>query len=294
MRNLVIKRRKAAPNGRKNMAVYICDPAGEKEIHGNLCRLLGTVGNGDIAAFPVEEAEVKVYVVPEDMEKDALCEYCTLPAGNADVFLTGCCQFSPFAGHPFHFDGNDRSVAKRQRRKLLLITVCCMVAAAAIGITAANVVGAYRIRQRNNTPQLFRESGMEITLTQDFQQIDVSDQGFYTGFNSSNTTIYVQRETFADDPSLGYLSLEEYAQLVLNSSEKESGGKPTQQDGLTYYEYTARSPVNGKRYNYFVCFYKGPDGFWMIEFTTLEDNAAEMRPAYIQYAKSVCFPDNAI
>lgn len=294
MRNLVIKRRKTAPNGRKHMLVYVCDPMGQTEIHGNPCRLLGTVGNGDIAAFPVEESEVKLYVVPENMGKDTPCEYCCLPAGNTDVFLTGICQFSPFAGHPFHFDGNDRSVAKGHRRKLLLITVVCLVAAAAIGLTSANLVGAYRLQQRNNTPQVFRESGMEITLTQDFRQIDVSDQGFFTGFNSSNTTVYVQREAFADDPSLGFLSLEEYAQLVLSSSEKESGGKPTQQDGLTYYEYTARSPVNGRRYSYFVFFYKGPDAFWMVEFTTLESNGAALRPAYITYAKSVCFPDNAI
>lgn len=294
MRNLVIKRRKASPNGRKVMEVYICDPMGQTEIHGNLCRLLGTLGNGEIAAFPVEEGSAKLYVVPKKMDAGAPCEYCCLPEGQADIFLTGSCQFSPFAGHPFHFDGNDRSVAKRHRRKHLLITVIALVAAVALGVTVGKVVSHLRTSQRNNTPQVFRESGMEITLTQDFRQIDVSDQGFFTGFNSSNTTIYVQRETFADDPSLRYLSLEEYAQLVLSSSDEESGGKPTQEGGLTYYEYTARSPVNGKRYTYFVTFFKGPDAFWMIEFTTLEDNAAALRPAYIQYANSVCFPDNAI
>jgi len=294
MRNLVIKRKNAFFHRRKAMEIYICDPQGETRIHGNPCRLLGTVDNGEIVAFPIGDETARIYVIPEGTDEDTACEFCQLPEGNADVFLSGCCQFSPFAGHPFHFDGNDSSLAVSKRRKSLLFILPALAIAVALGAFGGRILSKFAEKDRSTTPQVFHHDGMQITLTADFRQVDVTDQGFTAGFASNDTSIYVIKEAFSDEAGLENLSVDAYAQLVIDGNPKLSGNYPTQEGTLTVFEYTAVSPVDGKSYTYLVTFFKGPDAFWMIEFSTLEVQAAQMRQTYVSFANSVCFTGNTI
>lgn len=294
MRNLVIKRREAFFNRRKAMEVYICEPEGEYEIHGNACRKLGRLDNGDVISFPVDNAAAKIYILPEGADEDDPCEYCFLPEGNSDIFLSGSCQFSPFAGHPFHFDGGDNSLAVKQRRKALLLILAGLVAAVVLGVIGGKIISNIASNHRNGTPETFHYDGMQITLTEDFQLVDVSNLGFNTGYASTDTSVFVLKEAFSDEAGLENLSVETYAQLVIDSNPKLAGNTATQEEGLTIFEYTAVSPVDGESYTYMVAFFKGPDGFWMIEFSSTEDMFPDMRQTYLNYAASVCFTNNAI
>ena len=139
-----------------------------------------------------------------------------------------------------------------------------------------------------NEPQVFAAEGMQITLTQAFQETDVAQYGFTLGYASQETAVFVLKEEFSLSAGFEDLTLDEYAQLVLSNNQL-FGGRPTKEQGLTVYEYTEVSQEDGKTYAYLIAFYKGPDAFWMFEFSTQEKKMDDLRQSYMDYAKTVQF-----
>jgi len=293
MRNLVIKRNKTFVGCAATLKVYISDPiSGDLTIHGTLCRKLGTLKNGETMIFPIGEEEARIYVIADKLSRKLDCEYCTLPAGNQDIFISGKCQFDPIQGNPFHFDGNVSAPKNRKRSVIMGIGIC--VAATVIGAVVGFVLPSLLLKEPPSQPKTFTAEGMQITLTDAFQEADFSEYGFTLGYASKDTAIYVLKEEFTLSAGFSDISLQDYVQLVIANNDNLRGQSATQEQGQWILEYTTRNPEDGKIYSYLIVFLKGPDAFWMFEFSTHADNAQSMRQTYLDYAATICFPDAAI
>jgi len=293
MRNLIITRNKAIAGCAARLHVYITDPdSGDLFIHGTPCRKLGALKNGETGYFPVEDTAARVYVIADQLSKDLYCEYCDLLPGSRDVVLSGKCRFDPLNGNPFHFDGNT-AAPKTKNLRLFIISLLCVLV-----ISGGLVLGALipRLMQEKELakPQVFTAEGMQITLTKAFRQLDASEIDFTLCYGSQDTTVYVIKESFSSSAEFQSLSAETYAQLVLSGSEYLSGGRPVQEEGLITYQYTEYNYADGNDYSYLMVFLKGPDAFWIFEFSTEVSNSDSMRQTYLEYAKTICFPGAAI
>ena len=292
MRNLIITRNKAFAGCAIKFKVYISDPeANELTIHNVSCRKLGTLKNGETAVFPIGETPARIFVIADKLSRNFCCEYCDVPEGNQDIHLRGKCLFDPNSGNPFHFDGN--STPPKAKGKGWIIGVVATV----VCITAGLLLGQWIPRmiqdKKMTEPQVFTAEGMQITLSKAYQKTDVSEYGFTLGYASRETAIFVLKEEFTLSAGFEDLTLDEYAQLVLSNNQM-LGGSPYQADGLTIYEYTEVSLEDGETYAYLIVFLKGPDAFWMFEFSTKEENAKAMRQTYLDFAQTIEFSGRAI
>lgn len=290
MRNLIIRRNKAFFGRKEPYCVYVSDPAsGDFNINSTPCRLLGRIANGELAAFSIAEDAVQLFIVPENYSDEYCCEYCILPAGDQPITLHGKCFADKKNGHPFHFFGNKLPGKVKARR------IIAGVLAGAIAIGAFFAFGdkpSFSMQQTQE--KTFAYQGMEITLTEDFKEEDVSEYGFNTGYSSSDTAIYVLKEEFSSADGFQDLSLDEYAQLVISNNMFFGSAYPTHEDGLTIYEYEEFNMADGQNYYYMIAFFKGPDAFWMVEFSTYDYLSAYMRQTYLDYANTVTFWTNTI
>lgn len=293
MRNVIIRRYSGFSGRDNDLIVYATDPDGDITISGKPCRILGSLSDGQTAAFAIGENEVTLYLAEQDPQQLQGWEFCTIPPGNSDVFLSGKRRFSPKYGHPFHFDGN-KSIPAKRWLIALIVGLCIFIPAFAIGLIAGSIQIAHSFHTYRIAPQTFSSDGMQITLTNEFEQVDVSSQGFTTGFTSSDTSIFVLKEPFTLQEGFGDLTLTEYAQLVIDNNAHLAGGTPTVENGLTIFEYETISPIDGENYSYLIVFFRGPDAFWMFEFSTPVSNAPFMRQTYLDYASSIIFAGTSI
>ena len=284
MRNLTIKRAKRFVACLGTLKVYIEDPAAnDLTINGCACRKLGSLKNGEEKTFEISEAAAKVFVIADKLSKGFCNEFYPLPQGSEDIVLTGKNCFNPVVGNPFRFDGvTDVQVLenrkKGSRKALVVLLVAC-----AIGFVFGWMIGS-RLANADAEPKDFSVKGMTITLTDAFKESEV--QGYDAGFESKKVALLVLQEKFSLAPGFGDHSLEEYGALVLESNQKKAQLKT--ENGLTYYEYTYNAP-NGNTYHYFVMLYKGPDAFYIVQFFTLEKDAASCRDDIFQWAATVTF-----
>lgn len=117
MRKLTIKRKKSFVASLAKLKVYIEDPAGELDITGIKCRLLGTLANGEEKSFYIEENAAKVFVIADKMSRDYCYDCRNLPEGNEDIYLTGKNAFNPATGNAFRFEGARMRKSQKDTRK---------------------------------------------------------------------------------------------------------------------------------------------------------------------------------
>ena len=290
MRNLIIRRNKAFFGRDQSYCVYISDPInGDFNIGSIPCRLLGRLANGELASFFIGEDTARLFIVPENYSEEICCEYCVLPAGDQPITLHGKCIADKKNGHPFHFFGNKLPGKVKARRVIAGVLAGVIAFGAFFAFWKNPSVTNYTSREKTFTYQ-----GMEITLTEDFKEEDVSVYGFNTGYSSSNTAIYVLKEDFASASGFQDLTVDEYAQLVISNNMFFGSSYPTYEDGLTIYEYEELNMADGQNYYYMIAFFKGPDAFWMVEFSTYDYLSAYMRQTYLDYANTVTFQTNTI
>ena len=290
MRNLILTRTKSFVGCAVKLKVYISDPAaGELTIHNIPCRMLGTIKNGETMVFPISEAPARLFVIADKLSKDFCCEYCDLPEGSQDVALQGKCRFDPYGGNPFHFEGN--VVPAKAKRRSWIIGISAVLAGVIIGLCATVVPRLLRERELQE-PKVFSAEGMSITLTKAFSEMDATEYGLTLGYGSQDTALFILKNRFTDAAELDTLSVEEYARYFL--SENGLTGSPYSAEGFTVYEYTDVSTADGQTYSYMIVFLKGPDAFWLFEFSTLESKADELRQTHLDYAKTITFSGLAI
>lgn len=289
MRKLTIKRKKSFVASLAKLKVYIEDPAGELDITGIKCRLLGTLANGEEKSFYIEENAAKVFVIADKMSRDYCYDCRNLPEGNEDIYLTGKNAFNPATGNAFRFEGGtDEEVAKRHKESKkggLIVLITAIV----IGLTAGWIIGSgVTYSKKKSTPKDFSYEEMTITLTALFKEEEVEGR---TVFTSNDVAVFVLRENFvAGDIDLSGYTVRGYAELARENNPVMADATYEETDGVPNMVYTYAGD-DGKTYVYFTTFYKSSDAFWIVQYFVNESGYESRKPKFIEWAKTVHFAD---
>lgn len=170
----------------------------------------------------------------------------------------------------------------------ILIAVLAVAVVAVVAILIVCFSGAMEPQEPQD--KVFTSSGMKITLTDKFREIDDDDMEAFYYSNSSGVAIMVTKEDKSSfdetkfDPES--VSLKEYAEAIIKLDKLSAQVK--EEDGLTYFEFV--NSVNGSaEYKYFVCVFVTEDAFWSVQMGTTSNNYAENRDDIVKYAKSITF-----
>lgn len=285
MRNLTIQRRKSFVGCLGTMKVYIEDMyGGDTVISGTNCRMIGTLKNGEMKTFQIDDYSAKVFVIGDKLTKNMCNDFYQLPEGCEDIALTGKNTFNPMIGNPYQFDGvQSREVAdnrkKNNRKGIIFITVCFCIGVV-IGLASAllpKFLGESRTKE-------FSSNGLNITLTENFKE--VKQEGFTVAYEGYNVAVMALKEPFTLAPGASDLTLQEYGNLVIEANSLSNSPLKTV-DGITCFEYEA-TPEN-TTYYYFAAVYKADDAFWLINFAVKSNDKNEYYPKFVEWAKSVNF-----
>ena len=104
MRSLIVKRNKSFAGFLGKVQVYISDKNGDVDIHGQYCRKLGDLKNGEEKTFTIDTAAATVYVIGDISTKDFCVDAKAIPEGTAEMHLSGKVTLDPQSGNPFIFD----------------------------------------------------------------------------------------------------------------------------------------------------------------------------------------------
>lgn len=289
MRKLTIKRKKSFVASLAKLKVYIEDPAGELDITGIKCRLLGTLANGEEKSFYIEENAAKVFVIADKMSRDYCYDCRNLPEVNEDIYLTGKNAFNPATGNAFRFEGGtDEEIAKRHKESKkggLIVLITAIV----IGLTAAWIIGSgVTYSKKKATPKDFSYEEMTITLTALFKEEEVEGR---TVFTSNDVAVFVLRENFvAGDIDLSGYTVRGYAELARENNPVMADATYEETDGVPNMVYTYAGD-DGKTYVYFTTFYKSSNAFWIVQYFVNESGYESRKPKFIEWAKTVHFAD---
>ncbi len=290
MRNLTIGRTKSFVGCLGTMKVYLEDRANcEMVIQGVPCRKLGNLKNGEEQTFTIGNQEAKVFVIADKLTKNYSGEYYQLPEGQEDLRLTGKNALNPFAGNPFRFDNNNSEGIKTHRKKGALIGLVVLLIACIVGFAVGSAVGGAlggAVADSGNEAKTFSEKGMTITLTDGFKTASVPN--YTVAFDSKDVAVFALREPFTMAEGFENYTLSRYADLVIQAN-KLSGTQVEVTDGLIHFEYDFTNPDNQQIYHYYTFVFKAKDAFWMVQFATMKDNAADREGQIFQWAKSITF-----
>lgn len=292
MRNLTIRRVKSFVASLAAMNVYIEDPmANDLVINGIPCRKLGKLRNGQEVTFTISDAPAQVFVIADKLSKGFCNEYYPLPAGSEDIVLTGKNYFNPAAGNAFRFNGVTDPAVLANRKKgsikgliVLLVTFAICFTVFFAGTFAALFAKDWFFGE--SEPKQFAVDDMRITLTDDFVKFPNSEYtAVYTSTRGDQVTVMILQEEFSLEEGFDRYTAQDYGRLVI-----ENNGLDTPvffEDGIVFFEYDSIS--GNDSYHYVATAFKGPDAFWLIQFGTENEDAAELRDEIFQWAKSVTF-----
>ena len=288
MRNLTIKRNKTFAGCLGTLKVYIEDPAaGDTDINGVACRKLGNIKNGEEKIFEICEDAVKVYVIADQLSKSYCNEFYQLCQGQEDVYLSGKCHLNPAAGNPFRFDGNEGAEVLANRKKGTakgaVITIIAIIVGAIAGalIGSALFGGLHFVKDKE-----FSESGMTITLTNEFKETQM--QNYTVAYKSRDVMVIALKESFDLIPGFEYYTLTNYLHEVLLANNLGDSAIISS-DGLVGFAYNATDPTTNQEYRYYNYVYRADDAFWLIQFVTTTKDAQKYEKSILDWAKSVEF-----
>lgn len=289
MRKLTIKRKKSFVASLAKLKVYIEDPAGELDITGIKCRLLGTLANGEEKSFYIEENAAKIFVIADKMSRDYCYDCRNIPEGNEDIYLTGKNAFNPATGNAFRFEGGtDEEVVKRHKESRT-VGIIVLITAIVIGFTAAWIISSgVTYSKKKATPKDFSYEEMTITLTALFKEEEVEGR---TVFTSNDVAVFVLRENFvAGEIDLSGYTVRGYAELARENNPVMADATYEETDGVPNMVYTYAGD-DGKTYVYFTTFYKSSNAFWIVQYFVNESGYESRKPKFIEWAKTVRFAD---
>lgn len=293
MRRLWITRYKAAAVSRAKMKVYIEDPEeGDVDIDGFLCRELGELKNDQQKHFKISNNAAKVFVVAGKRSWDMDNEFFQIPEGEEDVFLSG--RNCRGAGNPFRFDGVEREETVENRKKGKGRGKAIVIAAIIVGILAGAVIGiGVATSMLGDAPQTveaatFDCQGLRITLTEEFTETTVS--GYTACYSAGDTAVFLLRESFDAKEEFAELDLNGYGAMVLANNHMDQSVNLQTEDGLTVFGQVITDEETDTAYYYYCGLFKGKDAFWMVQITTLAEDAMEKIPQFRRWLGSVQLP----
>ena len=295
MRNLTLKRNRKFTGSLAKLKVYLEDPDfSELEIAGVPCRKLGEVKNGEEKTFEIDEKERRVFVIADQASKEYCNDFYRVPAGEADVYLSGQCRLNPAVGNAFRFDNNDsmevlenRSMQKRRGSGVMWIAII-------VGILIGLVIGFFAFqdlfRPHEAKAQVFSGAGMNIVLTDEFWTVEeetAKENGFDIIFDSDHIGVMAWKDAFTVLDEWGSWTPRDYAgNLILDAA--IDAERVEEVDGLTRFAYEETGD-DGVLYRYYSYVYKTDSAFWLVQFAAAEAEADQYEAQIREYAKTVTF-----
>lgn len=289
MRKLTIKRIKSFVGCLGVMKVYIEDPASSEMMINDIpCRKIGTLKNGEEKVFEIDEAQKKVFVIAGKMSKNYCSEFYNIPEGEEDVSLSGRNILNPAAGNAFRFDGIADEEMQENRKRGTKRGLVVLTFAIIVGLILGFSIGFFLFSSIVHSKD-FSSHGMTITLTDEFNEIDMDN--YTVCFESQDVAVFALQERFTLAEGLEDYTLKQYGNVIINNNAPAAGAKLKNNHSLTYFEYEFTNPKTDETYHYFSVVYKASDSFWMVQFATSKENYERYEDSFIKWAKSVSFSD---
>ena len=295
MRTVTIKREKSFVACLARMKVYVEDHnSAEITIGGVPCRKLGTLKNGEMQSFQVEECALKLFVISDTLSKDFSNDFYQLPEGSDYVSVSGKNRYNPAAGNPFRFNGNEGAeVAENRKRGTrigLIVLLVAIVVGFGIGLSVSRGinVGMAILEAFTDTEvadKTFTAGDMSITLTNKF--VKKRQSGYKAAFVSNEVAVFVLEERFGDLD--WYDTTKEHAQELISAN--GINAKPKSDGERTYFEYRYYNPDDGITYYYISYVYKTNKAFWTVQFAMTEEDSAFYSGWVGSWANSVSFSE---
>lgn len=288
MRNLTIKRAKSFVGCLAKIKIFIEDSAeGDVNIKNVMCRLLGTIKNGEEKTFQITENESKLFVIIDNLSKDYCNELYCLPAGTDDVVLTGKNRFNPALGNAFRFDGVTDEAALQNRRSGSRKGTAVFIVSLVVGFAIGFLLVSALLSGNRSDPKTFSSGGMTITLTKAF-----SEQSFDSvtaAFASKNVAVYAIKESFGGVEGFSAYSLPEYGKLLIKANNIDAPDGISEKNGIVYFEYEFYNSENKSTYSYFSVLFKTDDAFWTVQFVCLDEIYEEYSRQFFDWAETIAF-----
>jgi hypothetical protein len=134
----------------------------------------------------------------------------------------------------------------------------------------------------------FTKDGISITVKGFFTEQNGLNEDYNLILISPDAGVMILKETFDSFASVALdtnMSVKDYAKIVMTSNVLE--GEPTEEDGLTYFTYTAES--EGQEFTYIGFCFRGSDAYWLVQMYSPSDKFETMKPDFVTWAKSVVF-----
>ena len=293
MRKLTIKREKRTVGCLGVMKVYIEDATSDdlkipvyvtEESEEYLSfRKIGELKNGEEKAFDIGEDAARVLVIADHVSKNWCNDCYQIPEGDADLYLTGRNIFSPFAGNPFRFDGNEGTDAQKNRSRGIRRGFIFLVISVLIGFAVGYGISAMIFGFLGGREKVFTTSDeMSITLTERFERQRLL--GYADVFLSDDVTVFVTRDPL-DSENKSYTT-EDYATLLIIYNKFNTR---VESDGDLCCFVASREEKDGSISRFYAYTYKTEDSFWFIQFLVDEDKADKYADDIAKWAKSVSF-----
>ena len=171
---------------------------------------------------------------------------------------------------------------KKGKKKGALITVAAILVGFIIGFAIS--FGS----ECSPRDKKFSVDGMTITLNSNFEKVDVDKEHKYdASYGSEEVAVFVLKEEFSLVEGFEDYTLEEYAELLVESNGLSSDVKI--KDGMTFFDYQKKSSKDQKTYRYRSYVYKSDDAFWMIQFAIETKNYDDYADSIDEWARSVSF-----
>lgn len=139
------------------------------------------------------------------------------------------------------------------------------------------------------SPKDFTCEGMTVTLTNRFKETQY--EGYTICYGSPDVMVIVLKESFSLQAGLDQMTLDEYANFVLQANASKSPSEITKHEGFQSMEYDFFNENENKTYSYFSTMFKGPDAFWLVQFACLEQDYEANKDMFLTYANSIKFAD---
>ena len=137
-------------------------------------------------------------------------------------------------------------------------------------------------------PKTFTVDDLSITVEGFFTEQNGLNEAYDLILISPEAGVMVLKETFTEIAEADLdsnMSVKEYAKIVMNGNSLE--GTPVEEDGMTYFTYTAEA--DGTEFTYMGFCFRGTDAYWLVQIYCPTEDYETKKPEMMKWAKSVSF-----
>lgn len=164
-----------------------------------------------------------------------------------------------------------------------LLSVIAIVLAV-LSLSACSVLDSLSSKEKQ-----YSTEGMTITMPGGFYKTE--QEGFKVCYARDDCAVFALREGFDELEGLSELTLDEYADLVLENNELD---KPVNDGaGLKYFEFErdVKDDNGTETFSYLACCYRAGDAFWLVQFSCPKSKYGENRSDMLAWAETVTFSE---